>query len=1164
MKGMSAGMKYNAARHAKIVDETTAAGFTYLSEVLNIAMVVRFTANIVKNLEMTQVILIFACWIGLPEWVWPLVDTDISIFMFNIKSNQMKKIKMFLLAVTMLVSSMAFGQDLTVTGIVRDSSTGEGVPFASLQIKGTMTGTSSDADGYYSISVPSDGVIIFSSVGYVTLEVPVAGKAQHDVLLNPDTEAIEETIVVAFGTATKESFTGSATVVKSDDIAKTQSTDATRALEGVVAGVQMTTASGSLGSKPQLIIRGVSSMSAGTDPLYVIDGIPYGSDFDMNNLNPADIESMTVLKDAASNALYGARGANGVIMITTKKAKIGDAVVNVDVKWGLNTKALKNYDYVTEPGQYYEMYYSALRNYYVSSGYTEQEAHFLANEKMVAPSTDTSAEGLTLGYNVYNVPEGQSFIGMNGKLNPGATLGRTISYNGKDYLLTPDNWLDNAYHNSVRQEYNVSVSGTTGNASVLASFGYLKNNGIIDGSNMYRYTARVRTDYQAKEWLKFGANVSYTNYNWNNGNSDEGSSASTGNVFAIANQVAPIYPLFVRDAEGKIMTDKYGFDVYDYGTGENAGMIRPLLGNSNALQAAQLDKSNSEGNAFNGTAYAEAKFLKDFTFTFNAGVGFDEMRGTSVSNMYYGQFAPTGGMIGKSHGRSFSVNLQQLLNWNRNFSGHNVSLLLGHESYNSKGYSLSASKSQMFSMENDELNGAVVDGKSASSSRSEYISEGYFARAQYDFMNRIFVSASYRRDASTRFHPDHRWGNFWSFGGGWIIDQESWFPKTSWIDMLKLKASIGSQGNDSIGNYLYTDTFYLSNNNGLPSISFAQKGNENITWETNTNFNAGVDFEFLKARVTGSFEYFYRMTSDMLFWFTVPASLGYGGYYDNIGDMRNHGIEFSTNVNIMRKRNFDWNAYLNFTHYTNKITMLPEERKTRNVEGYEGYASGTRFYGEGLPFNTFYLQKFAGVDDETGQSLWYKDVKDADGNVTRTTTATYSEATQYLCDDPTPDLYGGFGTSLSFYGFDMSVAFTYSIGGLAYDSGYAGYMGSPVPSSLGSNFHKDILNAWTPDNKSSEIPRFQYQDQYTAASSDRFLVDASYLNFQNAQIGYTFPERVVRKLNINKIRVYLACDNIVYWSYRNGLDPRQSLSGSTSNAMNSPVRTISGGLNLTF
>ena len=639
----------------------------------------------------------------------------------------MKKLQLFLIALTLLFASEAAAQNITVTGIVKDSSNELGVPFASIMVKGTMIGASTDGDGIYTLSVPANGILVFSSIGYKDVEVPVDGKTKHDIYLHPDTETIEETIVVAFGTATKESFTGSATVVKSADIAKTQSSDVTRALEGVVAGVQMTTSTGSLGSSPSIMVRGISSMSAGTAPLYVVDGIPYSGD--MNNINPADIESMTVLKDAASNALYGARGANGVIMITTKKAKRGDATINVEAKWGLNTKALKDYDVITDPGQYYEAYYRALRNYYehpdatvdqngnvlYTPGLSASEAHLKANQTMLG-----STSGGGLGYNVYTLPAGQSLINSNGRLNPNATLGRLVGYNDQETYKTP-----------LRQEYNVSISGSTDKISALASFGYLNNKGIIDGSDMYRYTARVRLDYQAKNWLKVGANVSYTNYNWNNGNSDEGSGGSTANVFAIATNVAPIYPVYIRDGKGNILTDKYGYKRYDYGEGSNAGMVRPYLGNSNALQAAYLDKNNAEGNAVNGTAYAEIKFLKDFTFTFNAGVGVDETRGTSIMNMYYGMAASVGGMISKSHSRSFYLNLQQLLNYRKTIAeNHNITVLLGHENYKSLSYGLSAAKSQMFSMENDELNGAVVDGKNSGSSFGEYNNEGYFIRAQ--------------------------------------------------------------------------------------------------------------------------------------------------------------------------------------------------------------------------------------------------------------------------------------------------------------------------------------------------------------------------------------------------------------------------------------------------
>ena len=1068
-----------------------------------------------------------------------------------------KNSKLILTVLALMMSVAAFAQNLTVTGTVTDSSTGEPVPFAAIQLKGTMTGGSTDIDGVYSITVPSDGILVFSSVGYKNVEVAVAGKAIHDVVMAPDTEMLEETIVVAFGTATKESFTGSATVVNSSDISKVQSSDVTRALEGMVAGVQMTTSTGTLGSTPSIVIRGHSSINAGNAPLYVVDGVPY--DGDINNLNNADIESMTVLKDAASNALYGARGANGVIMITTKKAKAGDAVINVDAKWGLNTKALKEYDVFTNPAEYYEAHYAALYNYYVNSqGMIPSEAHLMANQNVTGPAATGG-----LGYQVYNVPEGQAFIGANGKVNPNATLGKMYSYNGQNYWLTPDNWMDETYRQSLRQEYNVSVSGRHEKGAFLASFGYLNNKGIIDASDMYRYTARLKGDYQAKEWFKVGANMSYTNYSYNNGNSDEGSSGSTGNIFAFASRIAPIYPLYLRDGDGNIMKDSHGYLVRDYGNGENGGLVRPFMQNSNPLQTLALDKNNSEGNALTSQGYAELSFLKDFKFTLNAGSGIDETRSTSMNNPYYGQFATQGGTISKGHGRSFYINLQQLLNYTKTIAGvHNISALIGHEWYKRTSVSLSASKSQMSSIDNTELNGAGTDGMGAASSRSTYNNEGYFTRVQYDYQNRIFANASFRRDASSRFHPDHRWGNFWSLGAAWIMSEESWFNARA-VNMLKLKASYGSQGNDNISNFLYVDTYQsLPGVDGL-APTFYNKGNENITWETNANFNVGAEFGLWNDRLSGSVEYFFRNTTDMLYFYSLASSSGYGGYYDNLGDMRNSGVEIALNGNIINTRDMRLDVYANATHYTNKVTMLPEENKRTEHDGHWGFENGSNFIAEGLPLTTFFMPKYAGVNRETGEAMWYKDVKDENGNVTQTTTTNYSEATDYICGNPTPLFYGGFGASFQYKGFDVAASFTYSVGGLTYDSGYASYMSNPTTGS-GSNYHKDILKAWTPENPDSDIPRWQYGDQYPASQSDRFLVNASYLNFQNAQIGYTLPEHITRKFKVAKLRVYAACDNIVYWSCRQGLDPRFSLTGSTNNAVNSPVRTLSGGINITF
>ena len=1066
----------------------------------------------------------------------------------------MLKKLLFTLSVTLSLCLASFAQQVQVTGTVKDNA-GNPVAGATILVEGTTNGTTSNADGSYSISAASDATLLVSFIGYQSQKHAIAGKTRIDIVLKEDSQAIDDVIVVAFGTAKKEAFTGSAAVIKSDDIAKSQQSNVAQALAGKVAGVQLTNTSGQPGTSPEIRVRGFSSLNAGNGPLWIVDGMPYSGD--LNNLNPNDIESMTVLKDAASNALYGARGANGVVMITTKKAKSKEAVISFDAKWGVNSRAVKDYEYITNPAQFYEVHYDALKRYYLDSGYSEIQAHSLANQNLTASANDGG-----LGYMVYTLPEGQEFIGINGKVNPQATLGRRVVYEGEEYYIQPDNWTDAAFRHSLRQEYNISISGSGEKTSVYASAGYLDNQGIAYNSDMQRFTSRLKVDYQAKKWLKMGANLNYSRFNYDQID-DGGASNSSGNVFAYTTTVGPIYPLYIRDGNGNIRYTEDGIMMYDYG--HNAGMERSIFTDSNALSDSRLDTSNAEGNAFNGTTYFDITFLKDFKFTFNAGVTLDETRSTSIMNPYFGQYKGEKGLIGKGHSRQFEYNTQQILNYTKQFGAHNLNVMVGHEYYNARSYSLSASKSHMLTQENDELSGAVIDKQSAGSSRSEYNNEGYFARVMYDYSSKYFFSASFRRDASSRFHPDHRWGNFWSLGGAWILSREDFMAGTQeWLDNLKVKASIGSQGNDNIGNFQYTNTYTIENANGEVSTVFNSKGSENITWETNSNFNAGVEFSFLRGMVTGGVEYFLRKTTDMLLSFPVPPSQGYSSYYANVGDMRNSGIEIELNYTPIRTDKIVWDINLNMTHLRNKITMLPQERRNKVVEGYGGYVDGTTFFGEGLPMYTFYMKKYAGVSSE-GESMWYMDETDADGNVIgRTTTTEYAKASDYLCGDPIPDLYGGFGTSLSCYGFDLSVAFTYQIGGLAYDSGYAAAMYSPANKSTGMNWHKDILNAWTPENSSSNIPRLQYEDQNQNGLSDRFLMNASYLNLQNINLGYTLPAKLSQKLGIDRIRIYLACENVYYWSKRQGFDPRYSYSGSTSQATYSPVRTISGGINLQF
>ena len=1058
--------------------------------------------------------------------------------------------KFILLAFALTISIGGLYAQISVSGKVTSSEDGSPVPFANVVVKGTTNLAVTDDNGEYIISnVPSDGILVFSSVGFLDLEEHVAGRDRIDARLHVETNILDEVMVVAYGTAKKSAFTGSASVVSSDEINKIQSSNAINALNGKTSGVQMNTSSGQPGATtPSIRIRGISSINAGKDPLVILDGIPY--DGDLNNISNQDIESMTVLKDAASSALYGARGANGVIIITTKKGNAGQAKITVDAKWGVNSRATQDYNYIDSPAQYYEMYYGALKSYFMNSqGMSAAEAHAMANNNL------TANNDYGLGYNVYNVPAGQYMIGENGKLNPNATLGNVVSYKGQNYLLLPDDWTDAAYTTGLRQEYTVTANAGSDKSSFYASFNYLSNEGIANNSDYERLTGRLKADYQIKDWLKIGANMAYTHYDSNQLGSD-GASNDSGNVFALT-KMAPIYPLYLRDENGNIMKDDNGILRYDYGDGSNAGNSRPYMGQSNALSSSILDVMNAEGNAINAVGFFEVRFLKDFKFTSTNSVYVDEMRQTNVTNPYYGQYASQNGMVYKYHTRNLAYNFQQLLNWKKSFDVHNLEVMLGHESYRYKYYYLYANKNNMFDPNNTELIGAILDG-SANSYTSDYNTEGYFGRVQYDYAEKYFVSGSYRRDASSRFHPDNRWGNFWSFGGAWLLSKEDWFD-VNWIDELKIKASYGSQGNDNIGNYRYVTTYEIVNSNGNPAAVPNSMGNKNITWETNGNFNAGVDFSFFKNRLSGTVEFFNRKTTDMLFSFPLPPTMGFTSYYSNVGDMRNMGVELELEGKIFKTRDFEWGVNLNLTHYKNKITYLAPQSKTKVVEGVPGYTSGSYFYGEGEPLYTFYLYKYAGVD-ENGESLFYKDVLDENKNVIgRETTNKPSEATQYLCGTALPDVYGGFSTQLKYKGFDLSIDFAYQIGGQVYDSDYA----SAMSCSKGQAFHADLLNAWTPEHHTN-IPRFQYNDTYMGQTSDRFLTDASYLSLQNINFGYELPSRVCRSMGMEKLRIYMACDNVWLWSKRQGMDPRQSITGSVTSTYYAPIRTISGGFTLTF
>lgn len=1045
------------------------------------------------------------------------------------------------LALLLSITCSLGAQVPQLTGHVYDAADGEPIAGATVKIDGTKKITVTDVDGKFTFTNLSakEKKVTITFVGYQ----PFTGelKPGMKVYLSTKTELMDELIVVAFGKQKRESFTGSATVVSAADIQKQQVNNPIEALNGRVPGMQMTeTNSLASGSEPDITIRGIGSINAGTQPLIVLDGLPYSGY--LNDINPDEIENMTVLKDAASNALYGARGANGVIMITTKSGSRGSTKVTINAKWGVNTDARVQYDYVDNPGEYYEVFYRGqMNNYMYKQGMPFQQAHILANNNFTNNSANNG-----LGYMVYNVPQNQFLIGENGKVNPNATLGNRVSYKGNIYTLYPDDWTKEGLRNGFRQEYNVSISGGNEKYTILASLGYINNKGLSYGSDMERTTARLKTTYNPYSFLKIGANAGYTHTESN----------SLGSVFGMLYTVAPIYPLYIRDANGNIMHDSHG-KMYDYGY-MDVGLERPVEVEGNSIQDDLLDINNNSVNAFNMQGFATVDFLSNFHFTINGSIYLTENRMKETTNPYYGWNVGIGGSTGIGHYRTNNLNFQQLLNYNKNFGAHSVDLLLGHEYSRDTQTSLYGSRTKVANYEeNTELSGAIIT-ESNSSSTSLYNVEGWFFRGQYDYDSKYFANVSFRRDGSSNFHPDHRWGNFWSLGAAWILTKEDWFPKSPLVNMLKFKVSYGEQGNDKIGDFRYVDTYTIKNSNDQISLVFDEKGNPDITWEKVGNFNTGFEFEFFNNRLSGGIDYYYRKTRDMLMYFSAPYEMGYAGYYDNVGDMANQGIEVDLNGDVIRVPHFSWNIGMNLTWEHNRVTYLPDEKASYNYGGHKGYLDGDFYVGEGLPMYTWYVKRFAGVGPE-GEALYYK--TDKDGN--KVTTASFDEAEYFVGGDALPDVFGGFSTTFKIFDFDISAQFNYSIGGLKWDSGYRSLMSASSPGSTGKGFHRDVLKGWTPENPDSNMPMWYYGDTNSYPFSDFFLTDASYLSLRNVTVGYTLPKNIAKKIKMSNLRVFASCENVAYWTKRKGFDPRMYATDSSYGDW-SPMRTIIGGIQIDF
>lgn len=1083
----------------------------------------------------------------------------------------MRKLTFLLLSMCCAIISHA----ITVKGLVVDETNEPIIGATVIELGKPTNGTSTDIDGAFTIEIPAEGTLKISYIGYTAVEVPVEGRTGISITLKSESTSLDEVVVVAFGQMKKEAFVGSASVMKSDDLAKSQVTNAAQALAGRVAGLQLNNSSSQMGSSPSITIRGVGSISSDTEPLIVVDGMPF--DGSLNLINASDIESITVLKDASSNALYGARGANGVVMITTKKAQ-GKARVTLNAKWGVNSSALQNYKTLNAQ-QFYETLYQTIYNYETTkeNPRSADEAHAYINNSFM----NTAESGVGAGYMVYTVPDGQDFIMKDGHMNPNATLGAKYSYQGQELWLQPDDWSEIGLRDGLRQEYNATISGGGNGFNFYTSLGYLDQEGITPNAWEKRLSARAKIDYQAKPWLRVGVNANYTNYKYSQVSegglaSANGSATNTigiGSIWSVIKNQAPIYPVYIRDGNGNIMIDQWGQPTYDFG--DKYGLHRGGIGSSpsNAIFSNKYRESTSNGNSLQASGYAEFRILPELTFTVNGSTYLYDRKAfyaTSPFQDYYTS-SDTNGYLSLTKYSTHTYNLQQLLNYDKQIGAHGIEALLGHEYYNYT-YNYISGSGNNFGIDNTTEFGTLLNRNLVSSYSSKYNNEGYFIRAIYNYDRRYYVNASFRRDASSRFDKDHRWGSFWSAGAAWVISNEEFFDVDQ-INNLKFKVSVGSQGNDNIGNYFYADKYDVVNNNDTPAYQWIQKGTKDITWETNTNWNAGVEFDLFNNRLSGSIDYFYRKTSDMLFAITTPPSAGYTSYYANVGDMRNTGFEIVLNGTLMQTKDFTWTANFNIGYVKNKVLKLPDNVKTQSFDGHDGYVNLDKSFvslyrfavAEGLPLYSWYTKQSAGVDPETGAALYWKNTKDEAGNIIgRETVENSNEADYYLSGDAMSPWNGGFGTSLTYKGFDLSVNLNFQLGGLVYDYTYQGLMGSGSEATS-QNWHEDILKHWTPENSNSSIPRLKINELYSQnAMTDRFLTNASYLNLQNINFGYTLPQTLTSKWGIENLRVYFSGENLAYVSARRGLDPRQTNFGITNPEMYSPTRTISGGVQLTF
>lgn len=1011
-------------------------------------------------------------------------------------------------------------QNRIVKGIVTDENN-DPLPGVTVFVKNTTIGTSTLNDGSYSLDVGNNTSLSFNYLGYESKEISISGNTLN-IGLKPINTQLEDVIVVAYGTTSRAGFTGSASTIGKKEIERSQVSSISRLLQGTTSGVQSIASSGQPGSDANIYIRGVGSANASSTPLYIVDGAPF--DGALNSINPADIESINVLKDAASTAIYGSRAANGLVIITTKQGiKNRKAKIEASFIYGTSSRAVADYKQVST-NDYFKLYWEALRNQrFFNNGDSMEDAAEYASANIVS----------NLRINPYG-PKYPQPVDLKGNIVEGASP------------LWNDNWSDAYTQQANRMDAQVNLSSGSENSAYYISLGYLNDQGIALASNFKRYTGRVNLNSSIRKWLRVSSNISLIH---SNQKAPLGEDSNTLNTLNAARLMPSFYPVWLRDWETGELID--GKKVPDYGSYRPSAALK----DQNHLGSSQYDFNKVTRDIASLRSSLEVDLFKGLLYKGSANIDYTTRNDHNYYNPLYGEFSQNDfpGTVEKINRRTVGFTGNNILTYNATFNtNHRIKLLAGQEYYEYNTAYISGERSGF------PILGLTEPSAASQLNSFEGFSENYkllsfFGNAEYNYSSKYYASASIRRDGSSKFSPDSRWGTFWSVGASWRISEEDFVKSISQISKLSIRSSYGGQGNDQIGSYYaYQDLYKIENNLGESGFVKTTLPNELLRWETNLNLNIGLDYGFFENRISGSFEYFVRRSKDLLFTIPKAPSVGYTGYTANTGALKNTGIELLLNIVPIKTNNFSWTVSFNATHFKNVITKLPQNR----------IISGFNLLEKGGSIYDLFFVEWAGVDPLDGRAQWYK----TDSNGERVKTKVYDDAnktgSKIVAGSSLPDLFGGFSTTIVYRNFDFSALVAYSIGGKIYNRDKLMILN--YGSNAGRAMSEELLNRWTPENTNTDVPRMitSTANAWTSAST-RFLVDADYLRLKNVTLGYNLPKVLLKKLDLSNLRLFLQAENLLTVFGEQGLDPEQALNG-ISYYRYPAMKTISFGLNLAF